>query len=124
PSAALGKRRWIGWWDFLFYASFGLVVTSSVQIAGVLLVLPSSLVPAANAALLARSVTTRLVLGWGLGFVVSVLGLVASATWDLPTGATVVTTFGVFMAGVAAWLGLKSLIRGTKAKRLMRRYGG
>ena len=119
PSAALGKRRWIGWWDFLFYASFGLVVTSSVQIAGVLLVFSYLIVPAAIAALLARSVTTRLVLGWGLGFVVSVLGLVASATWDLPTGATVVTTFGVFMAGVAAWLGLKSLIRGTRAKGLI-----
>src|SRR5947209_6228513 len=39
PAAALGKRRWIGWWDFLFYASFGLVVTSSVgmSLAGLLL---------------------------------------------------------------------------------------
>jgi hypothetical protein len=60
-----------------------------------------------------------LAIGWGLGFVVSVLGLVASATWDLPTGATVVTTFGVFMAAVAAWLGLQTLIRGTKAKGLI-----
>jgi zinc/manganese transport system permease protein len=119
PPAALGKRRWIGWWDFLFYASFSLVVTSSVQIAGVLLVFSYLIVPAAIAALLARPVTTRLALGWGLGFVVSVLGLVASAAWDLPTGATVVTTFGVFMAAVAAWLGLQSLIRGTRAKGLI-----
>ncbi|HSE87125.1 MAG TPA: metal ABC transporter permease [Candidatus Binatia bacterium] len=119
PSAALAKGRWIGWWDFLFYASFGFVVTSSVQIAGVLLVFSYLIVPAAIAALLTRSVTTRLVVGWGLGFVVSVLGLVASAAWDLPTGATVVTTFGVFMAAVAAWLGFQTLIRGTKAKGLM-----
>ena len=119
PSAALAKGRWIGWWDFLFYASFGFVVTSSVQIAGVLLVFSYLIVPAAIAALLTRSVTTRLVVGWGLGFVVSVLGLVASSTWDLPTGATVVTTFGVFMAAVAAGLGLQALLRGTRAKGLI-----
>jgi zinc/manganese transport system permease protein len=116
PAAALNKGRWIRWWDFIFYASFGLVVTSSVQIAGVLLVFSYLIVPAAIAALLTRSVTTRLVVGWGLGFVVSVLGLVASVTWDLPTGATVVTTFGAFMAAVAAALGLQTLLRGTRGK--------
>src|SRR4029077_21173800 len=119
PQAALSKGRWIGWWDFLFYASFGLVVTSSVQIAGVLLVFSYLIVPAAVAALLARSVTARLAIGWGLGFVVSILGLVASATWDLPTGATVVTTFGVFMAAVAAWLALQTLIRDIRAKGVL-----
>jgi len=119
PPAALSKGRWIGWWDFLFYASFGFVVTSSVQIAGVLLVFSYLIVPAAIAALLARSVTARLAVGWGLGFVVSVLGLVASAAWDLPTGATVVTTFGVFMAAVAAGLGLQIFIRETRAKGMI-----
>jgi zinc/manganese transport system permease protein len=118
PSAALTKGRWIGWWDFLFYASFGFVVTSSVQIAGVLLVFSYLIVPAAIAALFTRSITKRLAVGWGLGFVVSVLGLVASATWDLPTGATVVTTFGVFMAAVAAWLGVQTLFRRTRVKGL------
>jgi zinc/manganese transport system permease protein len=116
PAAALNKGRWIRWWDFLFYASFGLVVTSSVQIAGVLLVFSYLIVPAAVAALLARSVTARLAIGWGLGFIVSILGLVASATWDLPTGATVVTTFGVFMVAVAAGLALQTLIREIRAK--------
>jgi zinc/manganese transport system permease protein len=112
PEAALGKGRWLRWWDFLFYASFGFVVTSSVQIAGVLLVFSYLVVPAAIAALLAQSVVTRLAVGWGLGFVVSILGLIASASWDLPTGAAVVTTFGLFMAAIAAGLGLRSLIRG------------
>jgi len=119
PAAALGKRRWIGWWDFLFYASFGLVVTSSVQIAGVLLVFSYLIVPAAISVLVARSVSARLVIGWALGFTVSIFGLVASAAWDLPTGATVVTTFGVFMAAVAASLGLKKLIHATRARGLI-----
>ncbi|HEV8723940.1 MAG TPA: iron chelate uptake ABC transporter family permease subunit [Candidatus Binatia bacterium] len=118
PEAAVSKGRWVRGWDFVFYASFGFVVTSSVQIAGVLLVFSYLIVPAAIAALLVRSVSARLALGWGLGFVVSLLGLVASATWDLPTGATVVTTFGVSMAAVAACLGLRILIQATRAKGL------
>ncbi len=118
PEAALAKGRWLRWWDFLFYASFGFVVTSSVQIAGVLLVFSYLIVPAAIAALLARSVAGRLLIGWGLGFLASVLGLLASYLWDLPTGATVVTTFGLFMAAVAAWLGLRALTRGLRAHGL------
>ena len=118
PGAAVERGRWVRWWDFLFYASFGLVVTSSVQLAGVLLVFSYLIVPAAVAALLSQSVTKRLALGWTVGFIVSVVGLFASAAFDLPTGATVVTTFGVLMAGVAAWLGLFSTIRGLRSQGL------
>ena len=119
PAAAIGKGRWMRSWDFLFYASFGFVVTSSVQIAGVLLVFSYLIVPATIAALLTRSVAIRLALGWGLGSVVSIVGLIASAAWDLPTGATVVTTFGVVMAIVAAWLYSQTLLRATSAKGLV-----
>jgi zinc/manganese transport system permease protein len=119
PEVAASKGRWLRWWDFVFYGSFGFVVTSSVQIAGVLLVFSYLIVPAAIAALLARSVIARLALGWGIGFVVSILGLVASATMDLPTGATVVTTFGVSLAAVAACLGLQTFILATRAKGLV-----
>jgi zinc/manganese transport system permease protein len=116
PEAALKNGRRVRWWDFLFYASFGLVVTSSVQIAGVLLVFSYLIVPAAIAALLTRSAIKRLALGWTIGFIVSILGLVASAAWDLPTGATVVTTFGALMAAIAAWLGFVSLVRRVRAE--------
>jgi zinc/manganese transport system permease protein len=68
PETAASKGRWLRWWDFVFYGSFGFVVTSSVQIAGVLLVFSYLIVPAAIAALLARSVIARLALGWGIGF--------------------------------------------------------
>src|SRR5262249_16607934 len=115
PEAAEESRR-VGWWDFLFYASFGLVVTSSVRIAGVLLVFSYLIVPATVAALLTNSVSGRLVIGWALGFAVSVLGLIASAAWDLPTGAAVVTTFGFAAALVAAVLGVKSLVRAVRAQ--------
>ncbi|MBI4609049.1 MAG: metal ABC transporter permease [Candidatus Rokubacteria bacterium] len=118
PAAAAGRGRWIRWWDFFFYASFGLVVTSSVRIAGVLLVFSYLIVPAAAGALLSGSVTGRLLVGWTLGFLVSVLGLVASYAWDLPTGATVVTTFGAFLAAVAVGIGARALAREVRARGL------
>jgi zinc/manganese transport system permease protein len=82
-------------WDFLFYITFGFVVTSSVKIAGVLLVFSYLIVPAACAMLLAKGILKRLVLGWAIGFLASVFGLFFSAKWDLPTGASVVTCFGL-----------------------------
>jgi ABC-type Mn2+/Zn2+ transport system permease subunit len=49
-----------------------------------------------------KNVSPRLLIGWGLGFAASVLGLWASAKWDLPTGASVVTVFGVILILCAA----------------------
>src|SRR5213078_470352 len=96
-----GARRAVPWWDFVFYASFGLVVTSSVRLAGVLLVFAYLVVPATAGALLARAPWSRLAVGWALGVLVSVGGLGASWAWDLPTGATVVVAFGALLAALA-----------------------
>jgi len=94
-----------GWrvrrWDFLFYASFGVVVTSSVRIAGVLLVFSYLIVPTLAANLLGGSVAQRLVVAWGFGTFVSVVAMVASAILDLPTGATVVCAFGLILLVLA-----------------------
>jgi zinc/manganese transport system permease protein len=94
-----------GWrvrgWDFLFYASFGVVVTSSVRIAGVLLVFSYLIVPTLAANLLGGSVGRRLALAWGFGALVSVVAMVASAILDLPTGATVVCAFGLILLFLA-----------------------
>jgi zinc/manganese transport system permease protein len=97
-SAAQGS----GWWDFLFYASFGLVVTSSVAIAGVLLVFSYLIVPSVAAMIYADTVGRRLAIGWGMGTVVSALGVYLSLWLDLPTGATIVCTFGAALALMAA----------------------
>lgn len=90
-----------GWrvrsWDFLFYASFGVVVTSSVRIAGVLLVFSYLIVPTLAANLLGGSVPKRLAIAWSFGTLVSVVAMVASAIFDLPTGATVVCAFGLIL---------------------------
>jgi zinc/manganese transport system permease protein len=81
-------------WDFLFYASFGIVVTSSVSIAGVLLVFCYLIVPSVGAMLFADRIGPRLAIGWTMGTLVSALGVYLSVVLDLPTGATIVCTFG------------------------------
>src|SRR4030081_2354207 len=81
-------------WDFLFYASFGFVVTSSVAIAGVLLVFCYLIVPSVTAMLFAQSIGKRLAIGWTMGTLVSALGCFLSVWGDLPTGATIVVSFG------------------------------
>jgi zinc/manganese transport system permease protein len=88
-------------WDFLFYASFGFVVTSSVSIAGVLLVFCYLIVPSVAAMLYAESIGRRLAIGWSMGTVVSALGMYLSVALDLPTGATMVCTFGLVLVLMA-----------------------
>src|SRR5919112_196823 len=89
-------------WDFLFYASFGFVVTSSVAIAGVLLVFCYLIVPSVAAMLFAENIGPRLAIGWTMGTVVSGLGVWLSLQLDLPTGATIVVTFGLVLILMAA----------------------
>jgi zinc/manganese transport system permease protein len=90
-------------WDFLFYASFGFVVTSSVAIAGVLLVFCYLIVPSVAAMLYAETIGRRLAIGWTMGTIVSALGVYLSLVLDLPTGATIVCTFGAVLVVMAAF---------------------
>ncbi|MCI0403167.1 MAG: metal ABC transporter permease [Acidobacteria bacterium] len=84
-------------WDFLFYASFGFVVTSSVAIAGVLLVFCYLIVPSVGAMLFADRIGPRLAIGWTMGTLVSALGVYLSVVLDTPTGATIVCAFGAVL---------------------------
>ena len=115
PNGAAGRHA-VRAWDFVFYASFGLVVTSSVRVAGVLLVFSYLVVPATVGALLTGSVRGRLLLGWAAGAGVSAAGLAASYAWDLPTGATVVTTFGALLAVVGLALAARGLGRAVRTR--------
>jgi zinc/manganese transport system permease protein len=97
PECASKEGLSIGLWDFLFYASFGFVVTSSVAIAGVLLVFCYLVVPSVGAMLFADRIGPRLAIGWTMGTLVSALGCYFSVLLDLPTGATIVCTFGAVL---------------------------
>lgn len=95
PEAASVAGIAVRWWDFLFYALFGLVVTSFVQIGGVLLVFSYLIVPAVCANYLATRVSALLAIGWITATLASVLGLYAAYRMDLPTGAAVVCMLGI-----------------------------
>jgi zinc/manganese transport system permease protein len=95
PERAAREGMAVRWWDFLFYALFGLVVTSFVQIGGVLLVFSYLIVPAVCANFLARRLPIMMAIGWGVAILSSTAGLFASYQLDLPTGAAVVCVLGL-----------------------------
>ena len=118
----------VRFWDFLFYASFGFVVTSSVSIAGVLLVFCYLIVPSVAAMLYADRIGPRLAIGWSMGTLVSALGVYLSLELDLPTGATIVCTFGLVLilmavveAGRAAATTAEIMADGNLARKLPRK---
>lgn len=114
---AEASGRNVRFWDFLFYASFGFVVTSSVSIAGVLLVFCYLIVPSVAAMLYAETIGRRLAIGWTMGTVVSALGVYLSLVLDLPTGATIVCTFGLVLVLMAVVRPLVPAGRATRALR-------
>ena len=109
-AGGMGPGR-VRFWDFLFYLTFGLVVTQSVAVAGVLLVFSYLIVPSVIAMLLADTPRARLAVGWVVGVLVSVAGMLASFHFDLPTGAAVVTTFGAALVLVLAWNAIRGVTR-------------
>jgi zinc/manganese transport system permease protein len=106
PERAIAEKIPIRLWDFLFYAMFGWVVTSFVQIGGVLLVFSYLIVPAVCANFLASRIRWLLLIGWITATLASILGLFASYQFDLPTGAAIVCALGaeLILVAIAAWL--------------------
>ncbi len=106
PEGAASAGFSVRWWDFLFYMSFGFVITSSVAIAGVLLVFSFLVIPSVIAMLFATGTRVRLAIGWCVGTVVSMVGLGLSYTYDFPSGPAVVVTFGMtlVLAATARYL--------------------
>ena len=104
PEGVLSNKLSHRAWDFLFYALFGVVVTSFVQIGGVLLTFSYLIVPAVCANLLARSLGTMMVIGWIIATLAGMGGLFASYKFDLPTGAAIVCVLGaaLILTGIVA----------------------
>jgi len=97
PERARASGRNLFLWDFLFYALFGLVVTSSVKIAGVLLVFGLLVIPSVAGVMTTRTPGKALLVGWVFAFVASFLGLVGSIHFDLPAAPSVLVALSVFL---------------------------
>jgi zinc/manganese transport system permease protein len=102
PKKADAEGWNIRWWDFCFYAAFGIVITFSVPIGGVLMVFSFLVVPAVTAFLFTRRPRILTLISWSTGAVASAVGLVLSYTYDLPTGPVIVCTFGAILLLAAA----------------------
>jgi zinc/manganese transport system permease protein len=97
PQSALKQGLRVARWDFLFYALFGLVVTTYVHLAGVLLVFSYLITPVVCASLMVDDPRRRAVFGWLIATVGSVAGIYGSYRFDLPTGAAIVCALGVLL---------------------------
>jgi len=104
-----GLRFWL--WDFLFYVTFGIVVTSFVRMGGVLLVFSYLIIPAVCANLLVTSLSARLAVGWTVAIFSGVAGLYGSYRLDLPTGAAIVWALGLTLLLAGAGRGIGFVIR-------------
>ena len=102
PEAAHGKGMKLWWWDFIFYATFGLIVTSSVKVAGVLLVFAFLIIPAVAATMAVKGVGRRLLFAWLFGITGCTAGLELSMRLDWSSGPTIVTVFLVLLIGTWA----------------------
>lgn len=112
--AEAARLGWnIRWYDFLFYLAFGITVTFSVPIAGVLLVFSFLVVPAVTAVLFAERPVAMMLIAWVTGMFACTTGLAASYAWDLPTGPLIVCTFAATL--IAAWLLSRLLARSRAA---------
>jgi zinc/manganese transport system permease protein len=92
--AGLSLRRW----DLVFYIVLGTVVTSSVQIAGVLLVFSLLVVPAVMGIRLFAAPRRRYLFALAVGTLAVVVGATLSYVLDLPTGAAIICVFGLLLA--------------------------
>ncbi len=116
PQGAEGRGRRLFLWDLLFYATFGFVVTSSVQMAGVLLVFGFLVIPAVAGLMATSRPGLALAIGWVFGFVASALGLLGSVRWDMPAAPSILVT----LTGLLVLMGVGV----TLARRFSRKVPG
>ena len=117
-STAIGK---FAFWDLVFYLSFGVVVTSSVATAGVLLVFCFLIVPALVGSLFSSHIGVALVIGWIAGAAASAAGIFGSFLLDAPTGAVTVVTFAAVLLVAGA---IRAFITAPAAERSRNRQRG
>ena len=116
PARAKAMGLSVRKWDFFFYTAFGLVVTTSVKVSGVLAVFSYLIVPIVCSTLLGRRGRARLIWAWIIAFGASVMGAMLSYLKDWPMGATIVCLFGVTVAVISLSVRMKYVGADEKAE--------
>ena len=107
PVGARARGRKLFFWDFVFYAMFGFVVTSSVQIAGVLLVFGLLVIPAVAGLMATQRPGRALAIGWIFGFVGCLVGLLISVQFDFPAAPTILVSLSILLTLLGAGLRIR-----------------
>lgn len=97
PEAAYASGLKVRLWDFLFYTTFGVIITLSVEMAGVLMVFSYLVAPAIIALASSSRWPVRISLAYAIGVIASAAGLYASYVWDFPSGPSIVCMLGLFL---------------------------
>jgi zinc/manganese transport system permease protein len=116
PGKAAQQRLRLWWWDVVFYSTFGVVVTSSVKVAGVLLIFSLLIIPAVTAMISLKGTIKRVVFGWAFGLVGCVLGLEFSLRGDFAAGPSIITTLLGLLLVCTGFVSISNLIRTTHNK--------
>lgn len=103
PDRAYAQGWKVWFWDFLFYLSFGVIITLAVEIAGVLMVFSYLVAPAIIALGSSDRWGARIGIAWAVGFLASAVGLIASYKVDFPSGPAIVCSLGLFLLLFAGW---------------------
>jgi len=98
PERAAAEGWKLRWWYFVFYGLFGIVVTTAVGIAGVLVVFSFLVIPAVIAFMFVSSTSRLLAVAWGVGTLSALSGIGLSFHFDLPTGPLIVCVFAIVLA--------------------------
>jgi zinc/manganese transport system permease protein len=86
----------------IFIILLSLVVAISIKAIGVLLVSAFVVIPACAARLLSRTFTNYVILSAAIGALSAVLGMILSASFNLPSGPSIVVTqLAIFLVAVA-----------------------
>lgn len=109
PEESKNKGLKIWWWDFVFYITFGFVVTSAVRITGVLLVFAFLIIPTVAAIIVTENTVQRIVFGWSFGFLGCILGLESSLRLDWSPAPTIVVVFLILL--IITWIGKRTVNR-------------
>lgn len=105
---AVGRGMKVAWWDFLFYALLGAVITVAVRISGVVTVFALLIIPATASALLVTGWWPRMLLAWLTVVFASTSGLLFSYYLDFSVGPAIALCLGVLLAAVAGLVVLRA----------------
>jgi zinc/manganese transport system permease protein len=81
--------------EFLFFASFAVVLVKSVKMAGILQVFSFLVIPALIGRLYSLKPSMILMIGWGVGVLITIAGIALSYKLDAPTAPFIVAALAL-----------------------------